>query len=111
MILGAEIGLMVMGVIALVKGKLTLTKDRVVYGTPARILAILAFLPLPLSFVTGMIYGMYLATQGRTGLDDSNRLWAIGIELGILVACIVAMYGIGWRLARPAKIEMATRPA
>src|SRR5271155_4899651 len=40
MILGAEIGLPVMAIITLVRGKLVLTKNRVVYGTPARLLAL-----------------------------------------------------------------------
>ena len=102
MILGAEIGLFVMGVIALVKGKLTLSKTRVVYGTPARLLAIIAFLPLPLAFSAGVVYGVILAAQGREVTIDSVGPTMIGIEVAILVACIAAMYGIGWAIAKPA---------
>ena len=38
MILGAEIGLLIVGIMALVKGRLPLTKRRVVHGLPARLL-------------------------------------------------------------------------
>lgn len=101
MILGAEIGLFVMGIIALVKGKLTLSKTRVVYGTPARLLAIIAFLPIPLAFAAGMVYGVVLAAQGREVTPDAVGLTLVGIEVAILVLCVVAMYGIGWAIARP----------
>lgn len=103
MILGAEIGLIVMGIIALVKGKLTLSKTRVVYGTPARMLAIIAFLPIPLSIVGGLAIGVFYASQGKPVTPESLRVPAILMELGVLVVCIVAMYAIGWSLAGPAE--------
>jgi hypothetical protein len=111
MILGAEIGLMVMGIIALVKGKLTLTKNRVVHGTPARLLAILTFLPMPLAFASGVTYGVYLVAQGREVTEDSVRYTMIGVEVGILVLCIVALYAIGWKLAGPPTADVETKPA
>ena len=101
MILGAEIALVILGIYALVKGKLTLTKTRVVYGTHARLLAIIAFLPMPLSLVVGVIFGIILAASGRDATATSVRLTMVGIEVGVLVLCVAALYGLGWQLAKP----------
>ena len=64
MILGAEIGMIVMGIMALVKGQMVLTKKRIVYGAPARFLAIITFLPLPTSFVIATIVAAVSVAKG-----------------------------------------------
>jgi hypothetical protein len=66
MILGAEIGMLIVGIMALVQGRLPLTKTREVRGLPARLLAIVALLPLPLSFVGGLLLGIATVAQGET---------------------------------------------
>ena len=111
MILGAEIGLLVMGIIALVKGKLTLSKTRVVHGTAARLLALIALLPLPLSFAAGLVYGVVVTARGGDVAADSARLTMIGAEVAILVGCIVALYAIGWTLAKPPVVAEAPAAA
>src|SRR5262245_47678776 len=73
MILGAEIALLVMGLYALFAGKLTLTKQKVVRGTPARLLGILCLLPIPLSLLVGIVLGVGLAVQGQTVTENSVR--------------------------------------
>lgn len=111
MILGAEIGLLVFGVIALATGKLTLSKTRVVRGWAARLLGVIALLPLPLSFMIGITYGVVLAAQGRDVTADSVRWTMTGIEAGVLVLCAAAIYAIGWRLAGPAEAAPAAASA
>jgi hypothetical protein len=107
MILGAEIALVVLGIYALVKGKLTLTKKKVVYGTPARLLAIIAFLPMPLSLMIGVIYGVVLTVKGQDVTSPGVRLTMIGIEAGVLILCTAALYGLGWQLAKPPEPQKA----
>ena len=47
MILGLEIGLIIYGIIALVKGRMKFGENKVVEGLPARLLGVLALTPLP----------------------------------------------------------------
>ena len=101
MILGAEIGLLIMGIYALATGKLTLTKRRVVRGTRARLLAIIALLPIPITVLLGMILGIIFIGQGRSVSGSEFRWMATGIEAGVVVLCVIALYAIGWRLAEP----------
>jgi len=97
MILGIEIALIVLGIMALVKGKIQLSKNRVVQGTPARLLAIVCFAPLPLAFMSGIAYGAYLATQG--GDLESHKWIFIAIEAGVVVACLALLFILGFALA------------
>ena len=100
MILGAEIGLLILGIPALVTGQLTLTKTRVVEGTAARLLAIIALLPLPLVMVVGMVVGAVVVLQGGDPTLSSMRWTFTLIELAIVVGCIAALYAIGWYITR-----------
>jgi hypothetical protein len=104
-ILGAEIGLMVFAIISLVRGKLVLTKNRVVTGVPARLLALIGFLPLPVSLVIGLALGAVLVARGQP--IDQSRVRIIGgvVELGIIVLCVAAIYGIGFMIAKPPEPE------
>ena len=49
MVLGAEIGMLIMGFMALFKGKLTLSKTKVLYDARARVVGIFGLLPIPVS--------------------------------------------------------------
>ena len=101
MILGAEIGMLIFGLMALIRGKLTLSKKSIVYGPMARVLGIVAMLPLPLSFAIGLLIGIALAAQGkRFEVEQWRGTFAI-IEIGLIVACLVAVYAIGWSFAQP----------
>jgi hypothetical protein len=110
-ILGAEIGLLVFAIITLVRGKLVLTKNRVVTGVPARLLAIIGLLPLPLSLVAGVVIGMVLVARGQAQALDQTNVRIIGavIELSIIVLCIGAVYGIGLMIAKPPEPERRRR--
>src|SRR5437773_1370836 len=99
MILGAEIGLLVLGIYGLTTGKLTLSKTRVVEGPAARWLAVVCMLPLPLSFVVGFVIGFTTAARGQPWNPDSWRWTLILIEGGIVVACVAVVYTVGWGLA------------
>jgi phage FluMu protein Com len=101
MILGAEIGLIIFGIYALITGKLTLSKNRIVRGTAARLLAVIALLPLPLSLAVIFTVGMVVVSRGGTfdPSEGSARLKFSLIEAGIVVGCLIAVYAIGLPVA------------
>jgi hypothetical protein len=57
MILGAEVALIIYGILAMVRGKFSVGKGRDVTGNRARILGFLCLTPLPFSFLLGVIVG------------------------------------------------------
>src|SRR6202035_1843841 len=101
LILGAEIGLAVMAIIALIKGKLPLTKNRVVYGWKARVLALFGLMPVPVALAIGTATLMFRTAQGQpVEVEPPSLKWIMPlVEVGLIVLCVAAMYGIGWALA------------
>ncbi len=99
MILGIEIALLVMGFAALVTGKLTLSKGRVVYGAAARWLGAVALLPVPLAFCGGLLVAMAMAANGQPLTEESLRWPLTGVEAAAVVLCLVVIYGVGSAVA------------
>ena len=89
-VMGALAGLLLTVVMTLLKGKLQLTKDRIVYDTPAKVIALVSLLPIA-GLVTYMV-----ATKSTV-----NTLGGMGLFLFTITASIALMYGIGWRLGEP----------
>jgi hypothetical protein len=56
MIIGLYIGLAIVGILALIRGRMQISKQKVVVGVPARLLGLLGLAPLPLALVAGMVY-------------------------------------------------------
>jgi uncharacterized protein (TIGR03000 family) len=113
MILGMEIAMLGMGLYALVTGKMTLTRNRVVYGAGARFLGLIALMPFPLAFLGGVVVGVEAAMSGRR-LSDSSVQWTlIAIEGGAVVFCALLVYGLGMLMTctprRPAHYRKAER--
>jgi hypothetical protein len=107
-ILGIEIGMLVMGIIALVTGKLTLSKKKVVYGTPAKLLAIPLLLPIPLAIFLGLVVGVIMGLQGINPTAPSHRWVFALLELGPIALCMGIVYAIGWNLAESDPSEQYT---
>jgi hypothetical protein len=109
MILGAEIGLAIMAIIALATGKLQLGKDRIVYGASARLLAIIGLLPLPVAFACAFTFGFVYGARG--GMDvERIRVPLIVIEASCVIGMLALIYIFGWSIGRPAR-PPATEPA
>ncbi len=90
MVYGAIAGLFLAAAYTLLTGRLQLTKERVVYGTAARVLAVLSLLP-----VTGLaVFARVSGQTTQTGRGMALFLLAMAASIGIL-------YGGGWRLAAP----------
>jgi hypothetical protein len=106
MILGLEIGLLITGIYALATGKLTLSKNRVVHGPAARVLGVVALLPLPLAFLIGFALGVNAASRGQT-LEEVKPL-LIGVELAVALLCGGIVLGVGLAVARDPE-EVAQR--
>jgi len=90
MVLVLEIAMLVGGIVALITGKLSISRTLQLRGAPARIAGIVLLLPLPLAFAVGFAIGFLKATQGK-GLDESFRLVVGLVELGITLACLVVV--------------------
>jgi hypothetical protein len=115
MIMGAEIGMLVLGLIALATGKLRLGKKRVVTGPLAKQLGMVLLLPIPATWLLKAMVDMSYVSKGRVVPDASNTeyLWAlILIEGLVVIACLAVVYALGWDKgidpsARPADLPFA----
>jgi hypothetical protein len=67
----AEIASLVFGIITLATGKFTLSRNKVVYGAPARVVGVLLILILPVALGIAFMIGIMLAAQGRL-VDPRN---------------------------------------
>ncbi|HZT79177.1 MAG TPA: hypothetical protein VFA26_03075 [Gemmataceae bacterium] len=108
-----EIAMLVMGIVALVKGRIPLTRTRVVEGTAARVVGLILMLPLPLALGFGFIYGVGIgvsaAQQGKSQIDPKEiekiQTTAKFVELGLIVGCALTAVVVGAVTARPPKLK------
>ncbi|HVK13039.1 MAG TPA: hypothetical protein VM597_30075 [Gemmataceae bacterium] len=109
LVIGLGIGLIVAGIIALIKGRLNLSKKKAVQGVPARLLGVALMTPLPLGFLAATVYTMTQIdpnnqAQAQQWAQNNNTtltlIWA-GVEIGLAVLIII----IAAVLATPIKEE------
>ena len=60
MIIGAEIGLLIYGIIAMIRGQYSMGKGKKVIGSKARLLAAVCMVPIPLSMIAGFLVGFVI---------------------------------------------------
>ncbi len=72
------------------------TRPIVVYGTAARLLAIIMFLPLPLA----ILVEISVASLRSVGIAILNG-WIVALDGGIVIVCVSALYLIGEVIASP----------
>lgn len=113
MILGIEIALLVMGIMAVANGKMKFTKNKVVEGLPARLLGVLAILTLPTVFMIGFIVGFMQAFQNPNG-DPQEFIRKHAATIAIIEACIVGgvtifIVGVGLIIGGPPTDERPRR--
>lgn len=102
MILGMEIGLLIYGIIALVRGKFAFSKTKVAVGGPAYAAGIVAVLPLPLAFGLVLVYVMAMGVRGRPLVDEAQiRTPATIIEVGTTLVCFAVAMTIAGIYGRP----------
>ncbi len=107
MILGAEIALFVMGVIALFCGRLPLTSTRIVRGAAARLLGLVAMAIVPLTVLVFFAVAATFRPQFARLTEDQIRWFAIGVEGGVVLLCMAFIYAVGWPLASTRKSSVA----
>jgi hypothetical protein len=115
MILGAEIGLAIMGLLALIRGRMTVSKTKVVVGWPARLLGLLALTPLPLVLLIGIIYvaaNVDATDQAAAERFAQEHKGTITLIEGVTVAAIAfAVIGLAAAAgAHPDEVDRRTRP-
>jgi hypothetical protein len=99
MILGLEIGLFIFGILALVRGRMTLTKSKVVEGVPARLIGMLALTPLPVAFLIGVAYAIIAAPADPEKFAEDNKWTLMGIEAAIVIGVAIMVFVIGMLVA------------
>lgn len=98
-----DIILMILGIIVLVKGQVLLTRTKEVRGVPARIIGIIFLLPLPLSFVAGLLLGGFLLAQGKPVNESEIQGPAMILGAAILALCLLTAVGIAVAYAQPVR--------
>jgi hypothetical protein len=93
MIIGAEVAMLVIGLYALIMGKLPTNKKakHVVRDWPARIIGVICLLPIPLALLVSMAVAALFVAQGRQVTPESFFWVGTAIEGSIVVACVVAV--------------------
>lgn len=109
MILGAGIALIVVGIMALIRGQMKFSNTKVVTGTPAYVLGVLSLFPLPLALAAASIYsaGQFAKNPGR---DPDDMMWTvIGIQAAIVLGGGVLICIVGFAIGRPPEKERRRR--
>src|SRR5262245_2602052 len=101
MIIGLGIGMIIMDLIALVRGRLQLTQTKAVQGVPARLLGLAFLAPLPVGFMVAILYAMMSVDPNRpdqvdqwTKDNESTLNWIVGgveVGLGLIIIVIAAL--------------------
>jgi hypothetical protein len=93
-----EIGMLVFGIVTLVKGRITLSGAKVVTGAPAYVIGGLLTATLPMALVIGVglgfFVGMQAAAQHRPMPPLEGAIWVdIGVVLLMGLICVVIAMG------------------
>lgn len=110
MCLLAQIGAIIFGIIALVRGQFSLTRTRIVWGVPARIIGFLLCLPLPVSFGIGLLIGIALVAQGKDVRDPAVRAKFWPVDVAVFLFFLVAAGITAFATAQPVKQKRRRRP-
>ncbi|MGD9007269.1 MAG: hypothetical protein PVG41_05075 [Desulfobacteraceae bacterium] len=88
MIFGAQIGLLIYGIIAIIRGQYSMRKGRKVIGSKARLLGAVCMAPIPLAMIAGTVIGFLNPDAVIAG--ELKGLIA-GIEIAILICTILSL--------------------
>jgi hypothetical protein len=87
-----QIALAIYGLIVLFTGKIKLSADKVVVGTPARLLALIMLAPLPLAFLAGLGIGVWAGATGK--VIDDIQVPLMLVEAGITIGAAIVAFSI-----------------
>jgi multisubunit Na+/H+ antiporter MnhB subunit len=109
MLIGAEIAMLIVGIYALIAGRLPTSKAAKyeVRGWPARVIGAICLLPIPLALAAGVVAASRMAAHG-TEVTNKSFFWVgTAVEGGIVVACIVAVVVIRLSYRTPVAAQQA----
>ena len=95
MVLGIALVMLIIGILTIVRGRLTVASNRVVVGVPARLLGVLALMPLPAAVVAVFIYLAIHAPDDPDQFTRDNEQTLNVIKKVVVVAIPVLVFGIG----------------
>ena len=110
MILGAEIGLLIYGIIALVKLKFSMGKLGYVTGWRAVVLSLICIALLPCILIVGVAIGIFAAIQGIE-LNTFSLVWidVVGLAIAITATTVLGRIFLAQQ-ATEAKDALANYP-
>jgi hypothetical protein len=105
LVFGLGVGMIIAGIMAIVRGRLQLSQTKAVQGVPARLLGVALLAPLPLGFLAAIVYTFMSVNPNR---PDQVEQWTkdnemtlnlivAGVEIGLGLIIIV----IAALLAKP----------
>lgn len=94
-----QIAMAIVGIIVLCTGKLKLSANKVVVGTPARLLGLMLLAPLPVAFTIGICVGLYVGSTG--GSLDDVQIPMLLVDVGLVVLTAIAVFAIASAIAKP----------
>jgi hypothetical protein len=97
----AQIATFIFGLVVTITGKMSWSRTRITRGAPARVAGVLLMMPLPVSFLIGILVGLALVAQGRmvVGPDDVPR-WLLFMEPAIYGIFVIAALWVAGANAR-----------
>jgi hypothetical protein len=98
-ILGLEIVLLVLGILALVRGRMPFLRNKVVVGAPARLLGLLALSPIPLSLLGIILYAGVPGSANEKEVTNEVLRTVFAIEAGTVITVAVLAFGIAAAVA------------
>jgi len=108
LVLGIGIGMIIAGILALVRGRLQLSNNKAVQGPWAYLLGVALLTPLPLGFLAALIYTLLNVDPNRPDQvekwtkDHSTTLDLIvlGVEIGLGLIIVIIAASLAKPLAR-----------
>jgi hypothetical protein len=105
LVFGLGVGMIIAGIVAIIRGRLQLSQTKAVQGVPARLLGVALLSPLPLGFLVALGYTMLNVDPNR---PDEVEKWThdhemtlnlivAGVEIGLGLLIVI----IGAVLAKP----------
>jgi hypothetical protein len=113
MIVGAEVGLLMVGLYALILGRFPVSKKskNVIEGPPARAIGLIGLVPIPLSIFVTTVVATLMGARGR-GVTPQSFFWVgTAIEGSIVLVCVVTMSVLGRIYGTPAGPPARDEPA
>lgn len=102
MIFGAQIGLLVFGIIALARGQFGMGKEKKIVGPRARLLGFICLVPIPLSMIAGLVMGFSNPEAVAGGQMKGIIAW---IEIAILIGTVVILALLSKNFHKQQEIE------